>query len=181
MTRAESQRLEDMIVLSKRRMTGGQPGSRRLRPSGRWECQPAVPGGERAFSLVEVMIVMGLIMMLMVAGVGALLTMNLCTRRTADYNAALAVVEAKIQDIRAATYNPPNYPWTSSTLYLTNSDSIALNAAGITFQVPGTVISTITPVSAGHLVTVTGTFQEPRLALTVTLQTVVNKYSAGQQ
>ena len=120
-------------------------------------------------------------MILMVAGMGALLSMGYCTRRTADYNASLAVVEAKIEDIRAATYNPPNSPWTSSTVYLTNDSSVDLNQAGIAFQVPGKVVSKFEPVSSGHLVTVIGTFQEPRLALTVSLQTLVNKYSAGQQ
>jgi len=112
---------------------------------------------------------------------GAIISMDTCTRRTADYNAALAVVEAKIEDIRAATYNPPNSPWTSSTVSLTNSSSVDLNQAGVTFLVPGTVVSTITPVAAGHLVTVTGTFQEPRGALTISLQTLVNQYAAGQQ
>lgn len=135
-----------------------------------------------AFTLVEVMVMMGLVVMLFVAGMGALLSMDLCTRRAADYNAVLAVVEAKVEDIRAATYNPPNSPWTASAVYLTNNDSIALNKAGVIFKVSGTVISRIEPVSAGHLVTVTGTFPEPRgRALVVSLQTVVNKYSGGQQ
>jgi Tfp pilus assembly protein PilV len=137
--------------------------------------------GEQGFTLMEVLIVMGLVMMLIAVGMGAMFSMNLCTRRTADYNAALAVVEAKIEDIRAATYNPPNSPWTSSTVYLTNNTSVALDQAGVTFKVAGTVISTITPVAAGHLVTVTGTFKEPRGALTISLQTIVNSYSGGQQ
>jgi len=124
---------------------------------------------------------MGLLGLLMVAGMGALFSMDLCSRRTADYNAALAVVEAKVEDIRAATYNPPASPWTSSTVYLTNSDSISLDKAGVTFKVPGTLVSKIEPIASGHLVTVTGTFQEPRVTLTVSLQTVVNKYSGGQQ
>jgi len=60
-------------------------------------------------------------------------------------------------------------------------DEIALDQAGTTFVVPGTVTSVITPVTNGHLVTVSGTFQTRRTPITVTLQTVVNKYSAGQQ
>jgi hypothetical protein len=115
------------------------------------------------------MIVMGLVMVLFASGMGALLSMDLCTRRAADYNAAMAVVEAKVEDIRAATYNPPNSPWTASVVFLTNSDSIALNKAGVTFQVSGTLISRIEPVASGHLVTVTGTFPEARGALTVSL------------
>jgi prepilin-type N-terminal cleavage/methylation domain-containing protein len=149
-------------------------------------CEPGTskgsPANEHAFTLVEVLIVMGLIGLLMISGMGALFSMDLCSRRTADYNAALAVVEAKIEDIRAATYNPPNGTnFNSTTVWLTNSDSIALDKAGVTFKVPGTLVSKIEPMASGHLVTVTGTFQEPRLVLTVSLQTVVNKYSGGQQ
>jgi hypothetical protein len=127
------------------------------------------------------MIVMGLVMLLFASGMGALFCMDLCTRRAADYNAALSIVEAKIEDIRAATYNPPNSPWISSVVYLTNNDSIALDKAGVTFKVTGQLISRIEPVASGHLVTVTGTFKEPRGAVTVSLQTVVNKFSGGQQ
>jgi type II secretory pathway pseudopilin PulG len=133
------------------------------------------------FTLVETMVVMALVMILIVGGLGSIYSMDLCSRRTADYNAALAVVEAKIEDIRASTYNPPSSPWAASARYLTNSTSIALNKAGVTFSVPGTVVSRIEPVAAGHLVTVTGTFQEPRGSISVSLQTIVNKYSGGQQ
>src|ERR1700720_2976219 len=84
----------------------------------------AAPSHARAFTLVETIIVLGLVSMLMVAGLGALYSMDLCSRRQADYNAGLAVVEAKIQDIRAATYNPPNANFATNTIYLTNSDSI---------------------------------------------------------
>jgi prepilin-type N-terminal cleavage/methylation domain-containing protein len=135
----------------------------------------------RAFTLIEVMVVMLLVTILAIAGIGAIFSMDLCSRRLADHTAAMAVVEAKIQDIKAATYNPPNAPFGASTVYITNSDSISLNQAGTTFNVPGTLISEIKPVAAGHLITVTGTFQEPRGALTVQLQTMVNKYSGGQQ
>jgi prepilin-type N-terminal cleavage/methylation domain-containing protein len=140
-----------------------------------------LPRRKAAFSLVEVMVVMGLVLILIVGALGGLLGMDLCSRRTADYNAALAVVEAKVEDVRAATYNPPNSPWTSSTVYLTNNSSIALNQAGATFQVPGTVITKIEPVANGHLVTVTGNFAEARKPISVALQTLVNKWSGGQQ
>jgi len=134
-----------------------------------------------AFTLIEVMVVMALLTILMIAGMGALYSMDLCSRRVADYTAATAVVEAKLQDIKAATYNPPNYPFQTTTVYVTNSDSISLDKVGTSFKVSGTLISEIKPVASGHLVTVTGTFQEPRGSLTVTLQTLVNKFSGGEQ
>jgi hypothetical protein len=127
------------------------------------------------------MIVMLLLTVLMIAGFGGLYSMDLCSRRSADYTAAMAVVEAKIQDIKAVYYNPPIYPFTATNVYVTNSDSVSLDKAGTSFRVAGTLVSEIKPVSAGHLVTVTGTFQEPRGVLTVSLQTVVNKFSGGQQ
>src|SRR5712691_5023162 len=141
---------------------------------------PRHRGGE-GYTLTEVLIVMLLLGTLTIGGFGAALSMDTCSRRAGDYIAATSVVEAKVRAISASTYNPPNANFGASTIYLTNSDSIALNKAGTTFLVPGTVISKIEPVASGHLVTVTGTFQEPRKTLTVTLQAVVNRFSAGQQ
>ena len=136
---------------------------------------------KRGFTLVEVMVVMALVTILIAAGFGATYSMDLCSRRVADYTAVMAVVDAKVQDIRAVYYNPPNYPFRSSVVYVTNSDSISLDKAGTTFKVSGTLISRIEPVTGGHLVTVTGTFQEPRKPIVVTIRTAVNKFSGGQQ
>lgn len=147
-------------------------------------CRPSrIPTSQMGFTLVEVMVVMGLAGILMVAGMGALFSLDLCSRRTADYNAALAVVEAKIEDIRAATYDAPNSPWVSTGSYVkTESASVALDKAGVTFQVPGTLVSKFEPWGIyGHRVTVTGTFDEPRGSISVTLQTVINQYSCGRQ
>jgi len=134
-----------------------------------------------AFTLIETMVVLLLVSLLIMAGLGSIFSMDLSSRRLADYTAAMAVVEAKVQDIRAATYKPPNLPFATTNVYLTNSGSIALDKAGVTFKVSGTIVSEIKPVAAGHLITVTGTFQEPRKPLVVSLQTVVNAYSGGQQ
>jgi type II secretory pathway pseudopilin PulG len=134
-----------------------------------------------AFTLVETMVTMLLLTILMIAGFGGLYSMDFCSRRVADYTAATSVVEAKLQDIKAVYYNPPIYPFTASTVYITNTDYVSLNKAGTGLRVAGTLVSEIKPVAAGHLVTVMGTFQEPRGALTVNLQAVVNKFSGGQQ
>jgi prepilin-type N-terminal cleavage/methylation domain-containing protein len=137
---------------------------------------------QMAFNLVEVMVVMALAGILMVAGMGALFSLDLCSRRTGDYNAALAVVEAKLEDIRAATYDAPNSPWLSATYSKTESTSVALDKAGVTFQVPGTLVSKFEPLGIyGHRVTVTGTFDEPRGSISITLETVINQYTCGRQ
>jgi prepilin-type N-terminal cleavage/methylation domain-containing protein len=133
------------------------------------------------YTLIEVMVVIGLLASLMIAAAASVSSGKLMSQRLSDYSAALAVVSAKVEDIRAATYNPPNSPWGTTATTLTNTSSIALDQAGTTFTIPGTITSVITPVTNGHLVTVTGVFQTRRQSLTVTLQTVVNKFSAGQQ
>jgi type II secretory pathway pseudopilin PulG len=135
----------------------------------------------RAFTLVEVQVVMLLVIILIAAGIGSILAMDISSRRLGDYTAAMALVEAKIQDIVAATYNPPSQYFKTNTVSITNNNSISLDKAGTTFKVTGTVVSEIKPVASGHLVTVTGTFQEPKKSITVSLQTVVNKFTQGQQ
>ena len=137
--------------------------------------------GEEAFTLVEVMVVMLLLTMLIVASGAGIMAMDRSSRRLADYTAAMAVAEAKMHSIRAASYLPPTSPFKTNTVYLTNSSSIALANAGTNFLVSGTVLSKIQPVAAGHLVTVTATFQEPNQSFSVTLQSVVNRYSGGEQ
>jgi prepilin-type N-terminal cleavage/methylation domain-containing protein len=134
-----------------------------------------------AFTLAEVMVTAAIMVILIVAAFAGIAAMQRSASRLADYTAAVAVVEAKVQDIRAATYNPPNYPFGSSVLYLTNDKAIALDHAGATFKVTGKVISKIEPVSGGHLVTVTGSFAEPKKPLSLSMQTIVNKYSGGRQ
>jgi len=119
---------------------------------------------------------------LCVSTLGAIMEMQVSSKRVGDYTSVMRVAEAKIQDIRAVYYNPPNYPFTLGTVYVTNQNSISLNQAGTTFQIPGTVISKIDyEGSLGHLVTVTATFTTSRKPITATLQTVVNGYSGGQQ
>jgi len=132
---------------------------------------------------VETVLAMALTVLLCISTLGALLEMQYSSKRVADYTSAMAVAEAKVQDIRAVYYNPPNWPFTNTTVYVTNQNSISLNQAGTTFQIPGTVISKIEyEGSLGHLVTVTATFNALRgKPVTATLQTVVNSYSGGQQ
>jgi len=139
-------------------------------------------GRVQAMTLVETLMVMGLIVILITATLGSIFAMQLSTARVSDHNSAMALVEAKINDVRAVYYNPPTYPFTTNTVTITNQNAIDLNEAGTTFMVPGTLLTKIEPQGTlGHLVTVTATFQTPRLPMTVSLQTIVNKYSGGQQ
>jgi type II secretory pathway pseudopilin PulG len=134
------------------------------------------------FTIVETVLAMALTVLLCISTLGAILEMQYSSKRVADYTSAMAVAEAKVQDIRAVYYNPPNYPFTLGTVYVTNQNSIALNQAGTTFNIPGTVISKIDyQGSLGHLVTVTATFKKSGQPIVATLQTVINTYSGGEQ
>src|SRR6266850_3683055 len=79
--------------------------------------------GEPGFSLVEVMVAMLLLGILLIASFGGLFSMDLCSRRLGDHTAAMAIVEAKVQDIRSVYYNPPNSTFGPTTNYFTNSAS----------------------------------------------------------
>lgn len=144
-------------------------------------CAPA--SGEGAFTLVEVMVVSTLVLLLVLASFNTILYINFTSHRIADTTQALSIAQAKIEEIRAATYNPPNAPFTAGTNFITNSESISLTKAGTNYNVTGNVISRIEPAAQGHLITVTATFTNANQALnpkiSVTLQSFVNTFSGG--
>ena len=139
--------------------------------------------GEQAFTLVEVMVVSTLVLLLVLASFSTILYINFTSHRIADTTQAMSIAQAKIEEIRAATYNPPNAPFTAGTNFITNSESISLSKAGTNYNVFGKVISRIEPVAQGHLITVTATFTNADPALNpnivVTLQSLVNTFSGG--
>jgi type II secretory pathway pseudopilin PulG len=139
---------------------------------------------QRGSTLVEVMVVMVCALIAITGAFYTVLYINYTGRRLADYSAATAIVEAKVEEIRAASYNPPTYPFTGSNVWLTNYESVSLSQNGTNLLVPGTIISKIHPITQGHLVTVTGTFTSPTTNLdapfSVSMQTVVNSFSGGQ-
>jgi len=163
------------------RLTGASIPNALFRPREVAPCRNSGHQSTGGYTLVEVMVVTALLTLLMVAAAGSISAGKLISTRLSDYTAAMAVVEAQIDNIRSTTYNPPTSPFTSSTVVLTNTSSIALNQAGATFIIPGTITSTIQPIASGHLVTVSGTFQTRGKPITVSLQTVVNTFAAGQQ
>src|SRR6185295_18396300 len=134
-----------------------------------------------AFTLVETMVVTVIVGILIITCGTGITAMDRSSRRLADYTAAMSVVEAKMHSVRAATYNPPTSPFTASDVFLTNATSISLSKYGTNFTVSGTLRTTIQPVSAGHLVTVKGTFTEPSVTFDISLQSIINRYTTGQQ
>ena len=138
------------------------------------------PTPRAAFTLLEVMVVMGLLGLVFIAGFAAITFNAQASSRLADHTAAFTLVQAKLEAVRAATYNPPNTYFRTNTVWLTNVHSIALSQKGTNYLVSGKLITKIEPVISGHLVTVSGNFPTPYRPTKVELQTVVNKYSGGQ-
>ena len=160
----------------------GGGSSQKLRRRGLPSDSPAI----RAFTLIEVLITVALMLLRIASSFSALMFLNRSSSSLSGYVAAMAAVQGKVEKIRALTYNPPsgNY-FKSTTTRWPNNQAIFLNKAGTNLLVTGTVVAEIQPtgtnVGAGHLVTVTGTFATPGKPTVVTLQTIVNKFSGGQQ
>ena len=137
---------------------------------------------QRAFTLVEVTLTVGLLLLVISSSLSALVFLNRSSARLADHTAAMAAVHGRIEAIRAASYNPPNAPfYTAAPVNITNQVQIALSKSGTNYLVPGTIISTITPVASGHLVSVSGTFQARGQSMVLKLESLVNRFAGGQQ
>jgi len=139
------------------------------------------------YTLVEVMVVMGLLTLLMIAAAGSVSAGKTISTRSAEYTAALAIVHAQLETVRSSTYNVPSQYFNSTPTIVRQYPPISLNQAGTTFVVPGTVVTTTTilPSGTAHLVQVVGTFGGPTnqcrgTPITVNLQTVVNQFAPGQ-
>jgi type II secretory pathway pseudopilin PulG len=133
-----------------------------------------------AFTLIEVMITMGLMMILVGGSLSALMFLGRSSSRMSDYTAAMAAVHGRMEAVRAASYNPPAYPFQNTDLTLTNKISVALDKSGTNYLLSGTIITVISPKASGHLVTVTGTFPARGLPVTISVQSLVNRFSGGQ-
>ena len=138
----------------------------------------SVPHRVAAFTLIEVLCVMGMLTMLFAASFAALISINRISSRSADYISGMALAQAKINDIRATVYPGTNFLSTATTNI--NNVSVDLSQAGTSFAVSGTVTSVIQPITWGHLVTVTVIINEPKGSMTNSLQTIVNEYSGGR-
>lgn len=124
---------------------------------------------------------MGLLLIVIASALSALVFLNRSSARLADHTGVVAAVQGRMEAIRGATYNPPNQPFTASTVVLTNFVRIAVPKSGVTNLVPGTIVSTITPIGSGHLVNVTGTFQARGGTMVLSMESLVNRFAGGQQ
>jgi len=136
-----------------------------------------------AVTIVEAVFFLALSVVIMAAALGATIEMQIASARASQYLAGMAIADAKAQDVRGWPYPGTNFSFVANSVATyTNTGNISLNQAGTTFIIPGTVTTKIQYIgSLGHLVTVSAVFQTPRIPMTQTVQTVVNKFSGGQQ
>ena len=139
-----------------------------------------------AFTLIEVLVTVALMLLLIATSFSALMFLNRSSASLSSQVAAMSAVHGQLEKFTALTYNPPsgNYFKSTATRW-TNNQSIYLGKTGTNLLVSGKLVTEISPVGTnvgtGHLITVTGTFATPYAPTVVSLQTIVNKFSGGQQ
>lgn len=144
-------------------------------------CHATTPRRRGAgFSLVEIVIVMGLMSILVVAGLSTVTLLDRSARRQAVHTTAMELAQGKLEELQSTAYNPPTAPFTASTMNQTNNVVLSLNKTGTSNQITGTLTAVISPVAQGHLVTVTVKSTNYSQPMTVQLQTLINKSSGGQ-
>ncbi|HEY2952873.1 MAG TPA: type II secretion system protein [Verrucomicrobiae bacterium] len=150
-------------------------------PSAGLNCHTAARRGRRdGFSLIEIVIVIGLMSILIVAGLSTITLLDRSARRQAVHTTAMELAQGKIEELQSTAYNPPTAPFMASTTIQTTNVVLSLNKTGTSNAITGTMAAVISPVAQGHLVTVTVTSTNYNQPMTVQLQTVVNKSSGGQ-
>jgi hypothetical protein len=138
---------------------------------------PSRHRNRHGLTVVEVIVAIGLLSLLMAAGLTAITTLKNTARRQGTYNSVLALVEGKQEWFRSQLYTPPTAPFLATTNTITETVNLSLNEDGVANVIVVTLTSTAEVVSAGHRVTVTATYTQRGKPVTITLQTVVNAHS----
>lgn len=119
-------------------------------------------------------------MMLIIAGLGAVMFFDKLTRRMALQEAAVVIAEGQLEQFRSVNYTN-NAVFASSSYYQTNTVTFSLNDQGTTYSMTGRVVNYFQPVTAGHLLTSSVNYTQVNQRVSVSLQTLVNSYTGGQQ
>jgi type II secretory pathway pseudopilin PulG len=139
-----------------------------------------VRGGQRAFTIIEGLVVTFLSMLLVIAGLGAVMLFDKLTRRMALQEAAVVIAEGQLEQLRGVKYTNTGV-FTSSSYYQTNLVTFSLNDQGTTYSVTGRVVNYFQPVTAGHLITSSVDYTQINQRVSVSLQTLMNNFTGGQQ
>ena len=139
-----------------------------------------IRGGQRAFTIIEGLVVTFLSMLLVIAGLGAVMLFDKLTRRMALQEAAVVIAEGQLEQFRGVQYTNTGV-FTSSSYYQTNMVTFSLNDQGTRYSVTGRVVNFFQPVTAGHLITSSVDYTQINQRVSVSLQTLMNNYTGGQQ
>jgi prepilin-type N-terminal cleavage/methylation domain-containing protein len=142
--------------------------------------RPGTISARNGFTIVEVVIVLGLMLVLVLAAASTLTLLDRSSRRQAVETTAMEILRGKAEEYRAILYNPPVAPFTASVTGTTNVVTIALNKAGTSNQVTGTLRTDLRPISQGHLLSLSLALSAYNQPMTVRLQTLINKNTLGQ-
>lgn len=137
-------------------------------------------GGQDAFTIMEGLVVTFLSMMLVIAGLGAVMLFDRLTRRMALQEAAVVIAEGQLEQYRSVNYTNSGV-FSSSSYYQTNMITFSLNDQGTRYSVTGRVVNYFQPVTAGHLLTSSVDYTQINQRVSVSLQTMMNSYTGGQQ
>lgn len=133
-----------------------------------------------AFTLVEILVVITLVVMLLIAAVGAITLLDRTSRRQAHYTTALEVAQGKLDELLAKPYNPPNVPFTSANYTERQAVTMSVNRQGTAISSQALVTTSLEPVLNGHVATVVVAYTNYHQPASVQLQTLINKLSGGQ-
>jgi type II secretory pathway pseudopilin PulG len=129
------------------------------------------------FTVIEVLIVTALLMLLAASGFGTLLIMDRNARRQAETMSGFELVQGQIEYLRSLPYNPPTSPFLATTNIFTNTVNICLNSSGSNTLVSASMITTLVPITQGHLASVSMSVNTYGQARTISLQSVINSYT----
>ena len=139
-----------------------------------------VRGDQNAFTIIEGLVVTFLSMLLVIAGLGAVMLFDKLTRRMALQEAAVVIAEGQLEQYRSVNYTNSGV-FGSSSYYQTNMVTFSLNDQGTRYSVTGRVVNYFQPVTAGHLLTSSVDYTQINQRVSVSLQTLMNNYTGGQQ
>lgn len=154
------------------RHTGKRAQAERTRARGR--------GAQSAFTIIEGLVVTFLSMLLVIAGLGAVMLFDRLTRRMALQEAAVVIAEGQLEQYRSVAYTNAT-TFKSTSYFQTNMITFSLNDQGTRYSVTGRVVNYFQPVTAGHLITSSVDYTQINQRVSISLQTLMNNHTGGQQ
>ena len=132
------------------------------------------------FSVIEILVVIGLMAMLILAALNTVTLLDRSSRRQALQTTAMELAQGRIESLQTNVYNPPVAPFGATATTQTSSVILVLNKTGTNTLVSALMTTIIAPATQGHLVTVTVATTNANQPMNAQLQTVINDKSGNQ-